>query len=117
MDLKTISCDVNIVLGPKALGVFVDSACTIPVTAVHFGDVSRGKSTQFPMYLKNIEMEQIRVGMQVVEDISSWGTVNMAPASVTLNFNDIASVTITLQVIPGVVLALKAFTIKLLEVA
>ena len=116
MALKSIPCDLTIILGPKALGAFVDSECSTPITSLHWGEVKRGSSASFDMYLKNTGVEAIKVGARVPEDISAWGSVTMAPAAVSLAASEVQKVTIKMSILPGATLGAQSCTLELVEV-
>jgi len=116
MALKSIPCDLTIVLGPKALGAFVDSECSIPVILLHWGEIPRGHSVSFDMYLKNTGEEPLKVGARVPEDISAWGSVTMTPATVSLAASEVQKATITMSVLPGATLGAQSCTLELVEV-
>jgi len=114
--LKTVPSDVNIIIGPKGLGVFVDLECTLPLTALHWGDVARGQSPSLDTYLKNIETEPINVGANTLENISAWGSLVGAPVAVSLNGGVVKKMTITLNTLAGAPVGPKPFTMQFIEV-
>jgi len=116
MALKSIPFDLTVVLGPKGLGAFVDSGCATPVTSLHWGEIPRGHSSSFNMHLKNTGEEPLKVGAIVAEDISAWGSVTMAPASVSLNADQVQMVILTAAVLAGVAPGVKSGTLELVEV-
>ena len=114
--LKTFPMDLTVILGPKGLGVFLDSGATQPLVAVRWGEVSRGSSASFTVYLKNLGIEIINVGVGTVEDISAWGSLEGIPPSVTLLAGEIKQMVMKLSVLSGAAVNGKSATIQFLEV-
>ena len=108
--LISIPSDINIVPGEVTAEVFLDPEATIPVTAVHWGDVGRGTHQQFVFYVKNTGVEDIAASMSIPEDVSAFMTYSFTPASVALCSGEVGQITFEADILPTAVLGIKNWT-------
>lgn len=110
--LILIPSDMNIVPGEVAAEAFLDPECTIPIPAVHWGDIGRGTHQQFDFYIKNTGVEPITASMTIPEDVSSFMTYTFTPASIPLNAGEVGHFVFTADVLPTAPLGLQSWNYR-----
>jgi hypothetical protein len=98
--LFVILADMNIVPGEQAAEVFLDEECTIPVPAVHWGDIERGTHQQLDLYVKNTGVEDIDVSIIIPEDVSTVMTYSITPVSIPLAADEVGHFTFSADILP-----------------
>lgn len=110
--LISIPSDINIVTGEVTAEVFLDPEATIPVTAVHWGDVGRGTHQQFVFYVKNTGVEDIDASMSIPEDVSAFMTYSFTP-SVALSSGEVGQITFEADILPTAALGVRNWNFEL----
>jgi hypothetical protein len=105
--LVLIFSDMNIVPGEQAAEVFLDENATIPVPAVHWGDIPRGSHQEFNFYVKNTGVEDIDATMGISGNVSSFMTYSFTPASVHLAAGEVGQITFSADILPTATLGAK----------
>lgn len=74
---------VNLEANPEgAFGFYEDSACTIPIAALDFGEARPGITGMASMYVKNLTSSAIFRTFAVSDDLAK-GTTSVSPAYLT----------------------------------
>lgn len=98
--LVLIFSDMNIVPGEQAAEVFLDPEATIPVPAVHWGDIQRGSHQEFIFYVKNTGVEDIDASMDISDNVSSFMSYSFTPASIHLAAGEVGQITFSADILP-----------------
>jgi hypothetical protein len=109
--LVNVPSDITIVAPPQTSGieVYVDAACTQPLTALHWGtEIRAGSTSQFVAYVKNVGTNLSMVSARA-DNITSWGT--FSALNVSLLPNSSMPMTLNLAISPLAPLGQKTFTL------
>ena len=108
--LFSVPADINITPGSTDAELFLDPAATIPVPAVHWGDVQRGSHIQLDLYLKNTGVEPITATLTIPEDMSLIMTYSFTPASIPLNAGEVGHFLFEADILPTAPLGLQNYS-------
>ena len=111
LSFKNIPCDLTIIEGITDIEIYSNEACTIPVTAIHFGDVRRGSTLIFEMWVKNIGVEPVSLSVSLSE---TWVTI-LPSVGIPLDGGDVQPYTLELVISPVEELGERAFNIEFYE--
>lgn len=93
MELFSFIIDWTIVVGVKAVALFSDAECTLPLGNVHFGQIPQGETRDFTFYAKNVGL--ITTDVYIMATGSAEGiSVTVVPQTIALAPDEVASVTV-----------------------
>jgi hypothetical protein len=96
------------------LGVYSNSACTANLTALDFGSLSSGGTSNITMWIKNIgnsnETLSLTTNTWSPTTVSQWLTLSWNQAGTVLMQNQVVAANLTLTVSPSVDPSLSNFT-------
>ena len=116
--LATVPAEVTIVAAAsvKAVSVYSDAACTVPITKVYWGSERRaGDVIPQIVYVKNMGNQNVAVTAQANPSISTWGTLAgpNPPINLTPGQSSVATLTLIINGTP--MLGTQSFNIEFYE--